>query len=294
MRARRLIAATASVAIAAAALTASAGAVPGPSDSAGGLLELSLADALEIGQVDPPPPGVGLLVRAHFPKDEPLEIDGRHVHALAVDISPDGSLVTRDSQAGSSFSSMAVGKCDDPTFVPMGVRWAAEDMPIGWKFNNRRLPPRVIQIRTVRALRGAHDAWPDLFSPCNGERNSFSFRFDGFSRAGIGYDGINNVDFGRLGSRALAVSYTWYRGSRILEVDLRFNRFGYPWTNRRDRPTRYLIRNVATHEIGHQLGLDDLGHPHRHQTMYGRISSGEARKIRLGRGDMRGARVLSP
>jgi hypothetical protein len=52
--------------------------------------------------------------------------------------------------------------------------------------------------------------------------------------------------------------------------------------------------NVTTHELGHQVGLDDLGDPHGGLTMYGIIDKGEMSKTTLGFGDLKGAWAVSP
>ncbi|MDI6820012.1 MAG: matrixin family metalloprotease [Candidatus Hodarchaeaceae archaeon] len=55
----------------------------------------------------------------------------------------------------------------------------------------------------------------------------------------------------------------------------------------------YDIRNVATHEAGHVVGLADLyDAAYRELTMYGYTSKGETKKISLETGDIAGAQYL--
>ncbi|MEM7244832.1 MAG: thrombospondin type 3 repeat-containing protein [Acidobacteriota bacterium] len=78
----------------------------------------------------------------------------------------------------------------------------------------------------------------------------------------------DDVDIGG----ALAVTFTWWRTSgaeagEIIDTDIVFNGFSYEWTSDGDvDPSRIDIEAVATHEIGHALGL---GHsPVGGATMY--------------------------
>lgn len=51
----------------------------------------------------------------------------------------------------------------------------------------------------------------------------------------------------------------------------------------------YDVRNIATHEVGHKVGLDDLYESKYSEiTMYGYGSKGETKKISLAIGDVNG------
>jgi len=55
----------------------------------------------------------------------------------------------------------------------------------------------------------------------------------------------------------------------------------------------YDVQNIATHEAGHAVGLDDLYEdPYRELTMYGKSSKGETIKISLEQGDIAGTQYL--
>jgi len=55
----------------------------------------------------------------------------------------------------------------------------------------------------------------------------------------------------------------------------------------------YDVQNIATHEAGHVVGLDDLYEgPYRELTMYGYSSKSETIKISLEQGDVAGAQYL--
>jgi hypothetical protein len=254
---------------------------------------------LDIARVPAPAPGMGLQVHADFPSENPLLLDGLAIYSLTADITPDGSILTRNviTQAATAGGSgpAKVGECDDPTFLPTGVTWAADAMPILWRFDRRSTPEEIKADKTLLTVRSAHRVWPQAQSDCaDRDHYSFAYNYLGHTAKNPKYDGTNMVDFGDLGQGALAVNSTWYTSSnRIVEVDLRLNKADYAWTNL-EGVNRYQVRNVIAHELGHQVGLDDLGAPHQGLTMFGEIGRGELNKVTLGRGDLKGAATIAP
>ncbi|HJR45640.1 MAG TPA: hypothetical protein VJ927_08555 [Actinomycetota bacterium] len=292
IRRRRLM-----VPIAVFALTAAAlGAPTTASSEIDPLLpSLGLDQLLDIANVEAPPAGVGLELHIDFPTENPLQIGDLEFTALTAVINPDRSVETQSAiAAGSGDNAAEAEECTDPAFLPTGRSWSAEDMPVVWRFRRGSTPPENSIYRTQGALREAHGVWPTSKSRCSDtDRIDFSYEFAGLTRKSVKYDNVNIVEFGPLGSGALAINYTWFSGTRILETDLRLNRTDYNWTNRRGGK-KYQVVNVTAHELGHQVGLDDLSDPHGGLTMFGRISRGEMKKTTLGTGDIRGASRLSP
>lgn len=258
---------------------------------------LTAAELLELAQVEAPPAGIGLEIHADFPKGSPLVLDGVEIQSLTADLTPEGSVIMRNVVTADSLASTeaGVGECDDPAFLPTGVRWAEGTMPIGWNLDLGSTPEELKGPRTTLTVRTAHRIWPRAKTICDKTNdNSFSYDYLGPKIDNPAYDDVNIVDFGRLGNKALAVNYTWYEGrGAIVDVDLRLNKIDYLWTNM-DGVHRFNVKNVVAHELGHQFGLDDLGAPHNSLTMYALIEKGELNKATLGRGDMRGAETLSP
>lgn len=249
---------------------------------------------LDIARVDAPPAGVGLQIHADFPEGAELVLDGLTIHSLTADLTPEGGVITRNAVTSEHSGADGVGECDDPTFLPTGVKWAAGTMPIEWKLNLGSTPKELDRPRTTLTMRSAHRIWPRANSRCNGGGNiTFSYNYLGRTAQSVKYDKENVVDFGKLGQGALAVNYTWYIGREIVEVDLRLNKADYKWTNIGEK-YRYDVKNVVAHELGHQFGLDDLGNPHGGLTMYAVIGKGEVNKTSLGKGDLKGASALSP
>lgn len=254
-------------------------------------------ELLDIAGVPLPPEGVTLQLHADFPVEAPLSVDGLAFTSLTADVTSDGGITMLSATPATAGEATAAGldECTDPTFAPTGPRWYERDLPVEWRFRRGSVPDRVGRFRSQRSLRAAHQVWTNTRTVCKSpDKVSMRFAFDGSSTRTIAYDDVNLVDFGHLGAGALAMNYTWYQGGHILEVDLRLNRHDYRWTNRPGGKNRYQVANVAAHEIGHQLGLDDLSDPHGALTMFGRMGRGEMSKTTLGRGDVRGATALSP
>ncbi|MCP8321864.1 MAG: hypothetical protein H3Z52_13155 [archaeon] len=119
----------------------------------------------------------------------------------------------------------------------------------------------------------------------------FLYRGTTTKSAGI-RDNYNVVAWGYYYRRsAIAVTYIWYRGSRILETDTKMNTY-YSWslsgaTGKMD------VQNIMTHEFGHWVGLNDLySNDDYWLTMYGYSGYGETYKRTLGLGDTLGLQAV--
>jgi hypothetical protein len=128
---------------------------------------------------------------------------------------------------------------------------------------------------------------------------------------GPGQDFVNTVSWRILvGQRdVLAATYLWINdidadgvwdaGEPIVETDVIFND-SHKWAIDPDgegpeklKGKYYDVRNVATHEIGHVVGLDDLyADTYSELTMYGYAAPKETKKISLEAGDIAGAQFL--
>jgi len=113
-------------------------------------------------------------------------------------------------------------------------------------------------------------------------------------------DYVNTVTWRPKPASVIAVTYfAHYRGSKeLIEFDIIFNS-NLPWGIDPDGEgtaytiTEFDVRNIATHEAGHTLVLDDLYRPKtRELTMYGYSENGETKKISLGLGDTLGIQKL--
>jgi Matrixin len=264
----------------------------------GGLIDidLTLDELLDIAGVEAPDLGTGLLIHIDWPAEAPFEIDGVELTALTAAINPLGVVETRQAiRASDATGENASGECSDKAFKETGPSWPASEFPLTWRFRKASSPVSLDRDRILEDLRTAHGSWVRPLSPCdNRPEVDFAFKYTGKTTRGVKYDGYNVIEFGYPGGTALAVNYIWYQSGKILEADTRFNKGDYKWTTRKSVKNKYHIINVAAHELGHQVGLEDLGDPHGRLTMFGRTSKGERSKVSLGRGDMRGLAELSP
>lgn len=139
------------------------------------------------------------------------------------------------------------------------------------------------------AIRAGADAWR-LQSGA-----SFTFAFAGFSAQTTNTnDGINLVLFRNASSEsALATTYSWFSGSRLIDADIVFWDAGFRFfTGSSGCSGGFYIEDVATHEFGHALGL---GHSAiGSATMYPSISTCSQQSRALDADDIAGVRALYP
>ena len=113
---------------------------------------------------------------------------------------------------------------------------------------------------------------------------------------GITNNGLNTVSFVDLSDpNVIGVTSLWYFPGKpprtIVEWDVVFN-IDFAWgTN--GNPDVMDVQNIATHEVGHVVGLADLYElDYTEQTMYGYSDYGELEKRDLLTGDILGAQSL--
>lgn len=111
-------------------------------------------------------------------------------------------------------------------------------------------------------------------------------------------DGINYISFEDNGpSGIIAVANTWYtigKTKEAIDSDILFNTY-YTWGDVEATGNFYLmdLQNIATHEIGHTLGLSDTySKPCGNVTMYGYSTEGETSKRTLELPDIAGLQKI--
>lgn len=170
-------------------------------------------------------------------------------------------------------------------YMLFGYTWPQSPVPYYINPTNMDLPTAAIE----PAIRTGADAWR-LQSGA-----SFAFAFAGFSNQTTNTnDGINLVMFRNASSgSALATTYSWFSGTRIIDADIVFWDAGFQFvTGTSGCSGAFFIEDIATHEFGHALGL---GHSTvATATMYPSISACSQQSRTLDADDIAGVLALYP
>jgi hypothetical protein len=113
-------------------------------------------------------------------------------------------------------------------------------------------------------------------------------------------DGVNGIVFADLSAmHAIAITYVWGRFGgpvdqrRIVEFDMILDDTDYAWGDATTDSAVMDVRNIATHELGHALGLNDIyQNVCSAVTMYGYSDFGETSKRDLEAADITGLQEL--
>lgn len=127
--------------------------------------------------------------------------------------------------------------------------------------------------------------------------SNLSFVYGGTtSRIPQGLDGFNDIGWIEsnwpYASSAIGVNVWWFDGNpnsrQLIESDIFFNGVSYGWTTT-GQTGRMDVQNIATHELGHALNLQDLyGNTDDEKTLYGFSSANETKKRSLETDDISG------
>jgi hypothetical protein len=170
-------------------------------------------------------------------------------------------------------------------YTLLGYTWPNSSVPYYINPANMDLPTSAIE----PAIRAGADAWP-LQSGA-----SFAFAFAGFTAQTTNTnDGANVVMFRNASSgSALATTYSWFSGTRIIDADIVFWDAGFKFvTGSSGCSGGFYIEDVAAHEFGHALGL---GHSAvASATMYPSISTCRQQNRTLDPDDIAAVRSLYP
>jgi hypothetical protein len=115
------------------------------------------------------------------------------------------------------------------------------------------------------------------------------------------YDAVTSTVDGRSGAEfapiaddgVIAVTYTWgdFGGPpssrQLVEWDMVFDSDSFAWSTS-GAPNAMDFENIATHELGHAMGLGHLSSTCTEETMYAYASLGETKKRSLNAGDIEG------
>jgi hypothetical protein len=175
-----------------------------------------------------------------------------------------------------------------------GYSWAYQSNPMGesYRINANCADSSAGDANSQRTqIQLAADAW-------NNAGADFAFTYGGTStQTSVTYNSTNLIYFDTTppdGGPYVAATYIWTNtgGTNILECDLVFNDRDYTWWDGSTGTcggNKMDIRNVATHELGHFLCLDDLyGLGDSQKTMYGYVGNCETNKRTLEQDDING------
>jgi hypothetical protein len=180
----------------------------------------------------------------------------------------------------------------DYRLIAGGIKW--KETPVAYYINpNSGLGSP----NTFDEIKAAFETWDSSTS-----KKLFIDNPQKTDKVGAELDGYNVVSWQPISdSRIIAATSIWYYrySKEIVEVDIVMNS-NQPWGIDLDGEGTYYvltdafdIRNIATHEVGHFCGLNDLYmNRDRELTMYGYSALGEVKKISLGLGDILGVQKL--
>ena len=178
------------------------------------------------------------------------------------------------------------------------AHWLLDDQPVTYTIN-----PSVSDMTptdVVRIVQIAAEEWDD--GECSGwlgvSRNLFEYvgasekTYDDLAWTSGDLDGENTLVFGDYTeANVIAVTLIWYTRvtKQILEFDMVFDTT-WKWGDADEESRQVMdLQNIATHELGHAVGLGDLYRPNTAlETMYGYASYDETIKRDLYNGDKAG------
>jgi len=114
----------------------------------------------------------------------------------------------------------------------------------------------------------------------------------------VSMDNVNEVYFGELEAGTIGVTIVWGifggppQGRELREWDQVYNTL-YTWGDAAINPALMDFESIATHELGHSVGMGDLYQSECiEETMYGYGTEGETKKRDLNTGDIAGINKL--
>ena len=175
-----------------------------------------------------------------------------------------------------------------------GIHWAS-GTTVTYTVNTKSAPTG-----SLNAVKAAFETWDaqigdKLFNDNVAQASS--------NWVGNKHDGRNVVSWGRLGARIIAQTTVWYNPStkEISEFGMVFST-AYKWGIDSDGELsgtvlvgKFDVQDIATHEAGHTLMLEDLYMDAASQlTMYGYGAYGQTYARSLGLGDINGIHAIYP
>lgn len=165
----------------------------------------------------------------------------------------------------------------------MGVKW--NTFPVNYVINptnNFNLDQNFIG----NAVFTGAEEWDKYTSK---ELFNNNYVFDNNAKYGV-LNNKNEISFGNYPQAGvIAVTTVWYNRytRQIVEFDMMLDN-DWNWGDATANSNLMDVQNIATHELGHGVGLDDLYNKCTEETMYGYSNYGETSKRTLNTGDITG------
>ncbi len=170
----------------------------------------------------------------------------------------------------------------------LGVKW--KTFPVNYIINPSN-PQNLSEGFVTSAVSTSAETWDAATST---ELLNDAYTIDYTAQYGI-QNFQNAIAFGAYpDSRVIAVTSVWYTpvGRRIVEFDILFNT-GFVWGDATANPAAMDLQNIATHELGHGVGMADIySTTCSAVTMYGYSTEGETQKRSLEQPDITGLQKM--
>lgn len=170
----------------------------------------------------------------------------------------------------------------------LGVKW--KGLPVSYVINPAN-NDELSQDFITAAVSSSAEAWDDATSA---ELFNNGYETDETAQYGQ-QDYKNTIAFGDYpDSNVIGVTSIWFTrvGRQIVEFDILLND-DYAWGDAEINPAVMDLANIATHELGHGVGMDDIYSSSCSEvTMYGYSTEGETKKRTLEQPDVAGLQKM--
>jgi len=172
--------------------------------------------------------------------------------------------------------------------TPTKVKWTA--LPVNYVINPENLQG-LTESFVASAVSNSAETWD---AATGKELMNDSYTADSTATYGV-QDYKNSISFGNYPiAGVIAVTAVWYNPATkaIVEFDVMFDT-DWTWGDATVNPAIMDLQNIATHELGHGVGLADVYETACNAvTMYGYSDYGETQKRTLETPDVTGLRTL--
>jgi len=239
------------------------------------LLTISVAAAMEI------PANENAIENSAAPENSPV-----------IELAKDGWLVERVDfiHYANGVTKPAKPSKEPVCYKLMGVKWL--DTPVNYVINPNY--PGMNDNDITTAISASAETWDAVTEATN---LFGSYAVDNSAQFLTKTDGKNALVFGDYpNDGVIAVARVWYtrvgKTKKIVEFDIEFDT-DFTWGDATVDPSKMDLQNIATHELGHAIGLSDIYTTACSEvTMYGYSSEGDTEKRSLEQPDITGLQKL--